>query len=565
MEPIGHWTFDEASSGTGTGTVVDSSGGGNDGTINGGALYEPGVVGSGALSFDGTDDYVDIGLVPALDLTGGSYTIAFWAKQDAPQLGRIVNMDDGGSPLDGYSVFASGNMRITHSNGSANDFDVPSPFGVWSHTAAVYDSVGQTLTLYIDGVAAGSIPIAGGDVTSDGNDPLWFGGIPCCASQFFEGSLDDIRLYEVALSAGEINELATEPGLNAWTAEGYDFAGSPYAGDWRVSADGTRVSQVSEASAAVFSGEVDAVGSHRVSMRGRGDNDFVGFVFGYESGDVTNSSSDAMYSDGASFLQLDWRRGTQQNPNFSDSCAPVPGTPTPTQQEGLTLSHIRGTPTLDELLGRYELADCPGEYGTVDVLATANTLGTVGWQSNQFYDFEFEFDGSHLKIWVDGTLEFDLDVPAVTGEFGFMARSQAVEFVLREEILPVSYDMPGGDGTDQGGTYDYVDDVYGQTVEAVPLSGGLGDLTDGVIASENFNVDLLGNPPSYEPYVGWWIQSPTITFNFANPVEIGSVRVWVDDTNGDGQVRTPATIDVASGGASRSLSLIHISEPTRLQ
>ena len=40
----------------------------------------------------------------------------------------------------GYSVFASGNMRVTHSNGGPNDFNVPSPFGVWSHTAVTYDS-----------------------------------------------------------------------------------------------------------------------------------------------------------------------------------------------------------------------------------------------------------------------------------------------------------------------------------------------------------------------------------------------------------------------------------------
>ncbi|MBT8215529.1 MAG: hypothetical protein KJO17_01620, partial [Acidimicrobiia bacterium] len=557
-DPIGHWTFDEATAGTGTGTVVDSSGGGNDGTINGGALYVPGVVGTGALSFDGIDDYVDVGVIPDLDLTGGSYTIAFWVKQDASQLGRIVNMDDGDStPYAGYSVFASGNMRVTHSNGGPNDFNVPSPFGVWSHTAVTYDSAAlpdPELTLWIDGVNSGSISVPGGDLTTDGDDPLWFGGIPCCASQLFEGLVDDIRIYDVALSAGDINELATAPGLNAWTSEGY-AAAQNLAGDWRVSADGTRVSQVSEASAAVFFGAVDAVGSHRVSIRGLGDNDFLGFVLGYQPGDVTNSSSDATYSDGADYLQLDWRRGTQQNPSFSDTCNP--GGTTPTQQPGLTLSHIRGTPTLDELIGRVELADCPGEYGTVDVLATGNTLGAAGWVSNQFYDFEFEFDGTHLKVWVDGTLEFDLDVPGpITGELGFLSRSQAVEFVVHREILPDSYDMPGGDGTDQGGTYDYLDDTYPQLSEAVPLSGGLGDLSDGFIASENFNVDLLGAPPSYEPYVGWWTQSPTISFNFASPVDIGTIRVWVDDTNGDGQVRTPAAIDVTAGGETRSFSVI---------
>ncbi|NNC93570.1 MAG: hypothetical protein HKN80_13890, partial [Acidimicrobiia bacterium] len=552
-DPIGHWTFDEASSGTGTGTVIDSSGGGNDGTINGGAVYVPGVVGTGALSFDGTDDYVDVGIVPALDLTGGSYTIAFWAKQDGAQLGRIVNMDDGSGslPLAGYSVFASTDMRVTHSNGGANDFSVPSPFGAWSHTAATYDSVTQTLTLWIDGVDSGSVSVTGGDLTSDGDDPLYFGALRNSLGsviQHFEGPIDDIRLYDVALSAGEINGLATAPGLNAWSAEGYDFAGSPYVGDWQVSADGRRVSQVSEASAAVFFGGVDAVGSHRVTMRGRGDNDFIGFVLGYQPGDVTNSSSDGTYADGADFLQLDWRRGTQTNSNFSDSCAPTSGGP-PIQQEGLTLSHIRGTPTLDELLGRDELADCPGEFGTVDTLAGGNTLGEVGWQSNQSYDFEFEFDGTNLKVWVDGILEFDVDAPApITGNFVFMARSQAVEFVLDTEIVPSSYEMIGGEIGSNG----YLDDGYGQTSALQSLSGGSGDLTDGVIAANNFNSGVLASVP----WVGWETIDPSITFNFDDSTEFGSVRIWVDDLDGDASgVNPPASIDVTVGAETRSFEI----------
>ncbi|MHC4168510.1 MAG: hypothetical protein ACYSWQ_16280 [Planctomycetota bacterium] len=67
---VGHWRFDE---GSGT-TAFDSSGNGNDGTLNGGPNWVVGYLG-GALEFDGSDDWVDCGNDPSLDLT--TWTIAF--------------------------------------------------------------------------------------------------------------------------------------------------------------------------------------------------------------------------------------------------------------------------------------------------------------------------------------------------------------------------------------------------------------------------------------------------------------------------------------------------------
>ena len=220
--PIGHWTFDEATFGTGTGTVLDSASGAHHGTIKGGlsngaAVYVPGVVGAGALSFNG-DDRVDFGLVPALDLTGGSYTVAFWLKYDETQLGRIINMDDAGNCSGGYSIFLSSAMRTTHNNGNCNDtssFFAQPAFGEFVHIAVVYNSSAQTITTYYDGVSQGIFSKSPSitNLTTDGNDPLLFGTYNSSNNQGLKGTLDDVRLYDVALSAAEIDQFITPSNL----------------------------------------------------------------------------------------------------------------------------------------------------------------------------------------------------------------------------------------------------------------------------------------------------------------------------------------------------------------
>ena len=123
-------------------------------------------------------------------------------------------------------------------------------------------------------------------------------------------------------------------------------------------------------------------------------------------------------------------------------------------------------------------------------------------------------------------------------------------------ISPISYDMLNGNGQAIGGRFNYWDKNYtgsgNTTQDNAPLSGGLGDLTDGVIATDNWlNVE---NVAGEGPYVGWLSLDPTITFNFANIVNIDSVTIYVDDYNGvgAGNVRVPHSVNLSMGGASFS-------------
>ena len=113
-------------------------------------------------------------------------------------------------------------------------------------------------------------------------------------------------------------------------------------------------------------------------------------------------------------------------------------------------------------------------------------------------------------------------------------------------IAVTSYAMPNGDGQASGGSFNYWDLNYsgaGATnVDGAALSGGVGDLTDGVVASDFwFNVE---NGAGTGPYVGWYAPhtlNPLLTFNFAGNPTITSISIHIDN-GGAGGVFSPSAI-----------------------
>jgi hypothetical protein len=122
-------------------------------------------------------------------------------------------------------------------------------------------------------------------------------------------------------------------------------------------------------------------------------------------------------------------------------------------------------------------------------------------------------------------------------------------------IMPTSYDMPNGDT----GEYSYWDTAYtgsgNSHADGSLLSGGLGFLTDGIIASQNWS--FYGAQYPNGPYVGWWSGGvngldPTIQFHFAGTVDIASVTIYSDNSYGSGDVGTPGAAVV--NGTSYSIT-----------
>lgn len=115
------------------------------------------------------------------------------------------------------------------------------------------------------------------------------------------------------------------------------------------------------------------------------------------------------------------------------------------------------------------------------------------------------------------------------------------------------YDMLNGQGRASGGSFNYWDRAYNgtgnTTQDGAPLSGGTGDLTDGVIATQNWN--LVENVAGTGPYVGWLagrVTNPVVEFHFGTAALVDTVTVHMDDSNGAGGVRPPLRIDLSLDG-----------------
>jgi hypothetical protein len=109
---------------------------------------------------------------------------------DLPHRGSMV--PSGGGTIDGALLFVAGR--------SAN------PIGVWSYVALTYD--GSRLRLFVDGHQAASRPTTGPVATA--RNPLWFGGNHPFG-EFFDGLIDEARVYDRALSDAEIRADMEKP------------------------------------------------------------------------------------------------------------------------------------------------------------------------------------------------------------------------------------------------------------------------------------------------------------------------------------------------------------------
>jgi hypothetical protein len=221
---VGCWKLDETS---GT-TAADSSGKGNNGTLvnmTPPGCWVTGQIGN-ALSFDGTDDYVDLGTDSSLNFGSSEpFTVSAWVKT-TESYGMIVSFrssTDGGPVIDlavGYDggVDSSGRVMIlVRQNGGSSYARVTGGIvndGLWHHVAAVRGS-GSTIELFLDGVSQGTNSGAesGGAITTNlraiGSERRWVNDSYGTADQrYLAGTIDDVRVYDRALGAAEIATLA---------------------------------------------------------------------------------------------------------------------------------------------------------------------------------------------------------------------------------------------------------------------------------------------------------------------------------------------------------------------
>jgi hypothetical protein len=190
----------------GSGTVVnDVSGHGNNGTISGATWTTSGKYGN-ALSFNGTNALVTINNAASLQLTS-AMTLEAWVYPTTVDSAwrDVIYKGNDNYYLEGTSNNSS---RPAMGGTFVGDLYGTSPLtaNTWSHLAATYD--GATMRLYVNGVQVASRAQTGVIATS--TNPLQIGG-DSIYGQHFAGRIDEVRIYNRALSAAQIQSDMNTP------------------------------------------------------------------------------------------------------------------------------------------------------------------------------------------------------------------------------------------------------------------------------------------------------------------------------------------------------------------
>lgn len=220
---VSYWGFEE-----GSGTTVNDAMGTYNGTITG-ATYtsttanNP-LAGQYSLAFDGNNDHVDFADISEIE--NSSFTISFWAQTNdlTKDQGFFYKGNHGvGEPILVWrddSVGGFGNIGNGNSNAlsallydGSNGYGLSTPTNtlndtVWHHVALSVDLDGNLMELYIDGAAQMG---GAGNITTNGvrnNNNIVRIGESLNNGSDLNGHMDELRIYNSALSAGQISELS---------------------------------------------------------------------------------------------------------------------------------------------------------------------------------------------------------------------------------------------------------------------------------------------------------------------------------------------------------------------
>lgn len=203
---VGHWTCDQT-----RGTVfADTSGLGNDGTLRGGPLFADGVTGQ-SLRLDGIDDIVEVPDAECFGFADGSFSLSAWVNVYALGIGQqmILGKNVYSSNQREWSLLIDDDSRPTlylrHKGWTtAKARTVPEP-GRWYHIASCVDR--GRARIYVNGVQEGEAVVQ--TPIPDTAAPLSIGGQLNAGRpmQFFYGAIDDVRVFNRALTQQEVSSM----------------------------------------------------------------------------------------------------------------------------------------------------------------------------------------------------------------------------------------------------------------------------------------------------------------------------------------------------------------------
>ena len=189
------------------GTANDESGNGNNGTVHGATLTSDRCGNPGkAYLFNGTDSYIEIDHSASLNFSQ-QMSISFWAKFNSSgpyyfPYHIIEKGDTWGIGLRDGDI----NWGVTTDSGYFNTWTLYFEFNKFYYLAMTYD--GSMVSTYVDGQLKTSTPAVG--LIKSNTDNIFISKYPPGGDYYFDGTLDDLRIYNRKLEPGEISALYYE-------------------------------------------------------------------------------------------------------------------------------------------------------------------------------------------------------------------------------------------------------------------------------------------------------------------------------------------------------------------
>ena len=206
-DPVAHWGFDN--------DAVDGAGL-SDGTVSGGAAFvanEDGEgVGSHALSLDGSNDYVDLDLhVSKFPLGNSTRSVSGWFKADTGNQGQSFFSYGPNVAGKRFSIAADRTQAVVGVSGYAWGVRNLSLTDGWHHIAVTFaGGDAKVFSIYLDGVLQSSELLGGFRRELDTKSGPASIGRSATGTKHYAGSIDDLRLYDVELSAEQVRALFDE-------------------------------------------------------------------------------------------------------------------------------------------------------------------------------------------------------------------------------------------------------------------------------------------------------------------------------------------------------------------
>ena len=226
LNPLSYWRLGEAA---GT-TATDLGTAGNDGIYSGAVTLGTGSALTNdtdtSVEFDGLIGHVDVG---NFNVAGSGITLTAWINSDDYDLleQRIISKASGTAIVDHtwmlstIDVGGEERLRFRLEAGGVTDTLIASSGalteGQWHHTTATYDAAMGVMTLYLDGVEVGSmIHSVGGAVATNAKN-ISIGANPDDEYRPFDGRIDEVAIFDKALTGDEIFALSLSDQANVYS------------------------------------------------------------------------------------------------------------------------------------------------------------------------------------------------------------------------------------------------------------------------------------------------------------------------------------------------------------